>query len=73
MKTLMIAVVMAASTLGGMAAATTASAQPYGRYWHERPYGHRWHAWRRDYYGRHHRYPARVCRHTPRGPVCFYR
>ena len=80
MKTLITAAALAAATLAATAP-TVASAQPYGygpRYdysggWRDRAYGPRWHAWRRGYYGRYHRYPVRVCRPSPRGPVCFYR
>ena len=68
MKKLMIAAMMAATTVGATAM-TTASASAQPRYWYGRAHGPRWHAWRRGYYGRWHRYPVRVC-----GPRrCWYR
>ena len=70
MKKMLAAALVAASTLGGLAAAlpTAADAQPYNRssYGPHRGPGH---AYRRGHYGRHHRQPVRVCRQGR----CFYR
>ena len=73
MKTLVVAATLAAAALGAGAAPTVASAQPFGREWRDVDHGPRWDAYRRGYFGRYHRYPARVCERTGRGPVCFYR
>lgn len=76
MKTMLAAAAMAATTLVGMAAGvpTAAVAQPYGRPYYGPHRGPGWNSYRRGYYGRYHRYPARVCRTRPNGVTrCFYR
>ena len=76
---LAVAALAAATVVGALTAAGSASAQPwrygygpaydYSGGWHDRAYGPRYGEWRRGYYARWHRYPVRVCR--PGG--CFWR
>jgi hypothetical protein len=74
MKTFITGLALAAATVTGAAAVsvpTAAAAQD--RYWHGPAHGPEWHRWREGYYGRWHRYPARVCRVRYHRTVCFYR
>lgn len=65
MKKTLVAAAVAAAALGGVtAAAAPASAQVvvnYGRPYYGPVRGPGWNSYRHGYYGRYHRYPARVC------------
>jgi opacity protein-like surface antigen len=82
MKKLFVCAALAAVTLTGVAVASTAEAQPYGRghgynygprYWHGPARGPGYQTWRRGYYRHHARYPMRSCTWRHGRQVCFYR